>query len=109
MFQSYKQIRYIRHKDEKSSWEYELVDSEFGTISVVGSGGWSWIVGGGVAVIQEYSTRNLNVAKNLMLFFIWRNKKYPNRSIQQMIDRNKKHNPLFSQYEEDLQKYLLLL
>ena len=104
MFQSYKTTNYFGYKDGKNSWEYEITDSDFGTISGVGGG-----VGVGVAVIQEYSQRKLNVAKNLMLFFIWCNKKYPNRSIQEIIDYNKKYNPLFSQYEEDLQKYLLLL
>ena len=63
----------------------------------------------GVAVIQEYSQRNLNVAKNLMLSFVWYNKQNPYCSIQKIIDSNKKYNPLFPQYEEDLQKYLLLL
>ena len=105
MFQSYKYIKGLGYKNGKYSWEYELIDSEFGTVSgvEVGVG-----VGVGVAVIQEYSQRKLNVAKNLMLAFIWYNKKYPNWSIQQMIDYNKKYNPLFPQYEEDLNKYLLL-
>ena len=65
MFQSYKHIKYLGKKDGKHSWEYELIDSDFGTISGVGVG-----VG---------------------------------------VDHNKKHNSLFSQYEEELQKYLLLL
>ena len=106
MFQSYKHIKYLGYKDYKHSYEYELVDSEFGTISGVGVGVG---VAVGIAVIQEYSKRNLNVGKNLMLAFVWHNKLYPNWSIQQMIDYSKKNNPLFSQYEEDLQKYLLLL
>ena len=112
MFKSYEYINYLDYKDGKYTYVYELTDSEFGTVSGVEVGvgfGVEVEVEVGIAVIQEYSKRNLNVAKNLMLFFIWRNKKYPNRSIQQMIDRNKKHNPLFSQYEEDIQKYLLLL
>ena len=111
MFQSYKYIKYLGEKDGKHSWEYELVDSEFRTVSgvvvyvVVGD----VEVAVAIAVIQEYSKRNLNVGKNLMLAFVWCNKQYPNWSIQQTIDHNKKYNPLFSQYEEDLQKYLLLL
>ena len=108
MFQSYKYIKYLGKKDDKYPCEYELTDSDFGTISGVddeiGVG-----IGVGVAVIQEYSKRKLNVAKNLMLAFVWHNKKYPYYSIQQMIDNNKKYNPLFSQYEEDLQKYLPLI
>lgn len=110
MFQSYKFIKHLKDKNDKWSFEYELVDSEFGTVSGVGVEVMVAVeVGVGVAVIQEYSKRKLNVGKNLMLAFVWHNKLYPNWSIQQMIDYNKKNNPLFSQYEEDLQKYLLLL
>ena len=101
MFQSY---TYLGYKDGKSHWEYELTDSDFGTVSGVGV--WDGV---GVGVIQEYSKRKLNVAKNLMLAFVWYNKSYPWWPIQEIIDHNKKYNPLFSQYEEDLQKYLLLL
>ena len=134
MFQSYK---YINHTDEEIvgrkgkyqpySVEYELTDSDFGTVSGVAVDGDEW-VNVAIAVIQEYSKiikrlkrkqpvseiemelRKLNVAKNLMLAFVWHNKKYLNwHSIQQLIDYNKKYNPLFSQYEEELQKYLILL
>ena len=108
MFQSYKYIRHLGYKDGKHSWEYELTDSDFGTVSGVGVEGGSG-VDAGVAVIQEYSKRKLNVAKNLMLSFSWWHKQYPYYSIQQIIDYNKKYNLLFSQYEEDLQKHLLLI
>ena len=108
MFQSYKYKKYLGKKDGKNCYEYELTDSDFGTVSGVGVGV-EVEVGVGVAVIQEYSKRKLNVGKNLMLAFVWRNKQRPYWSIQEMIDYNKKYNPLFSQYEEDLQKYLLLL
>ena len=107
MFQSYKYIKYLGKKDGNYPFEYEITDSDFGTVSGVGvdiAG-----VGVGVAVIQEYSKRKLNVGKNLMLAFVWHNKQNPYWSIQKLIDYNKKNNPLFPQYEEDLQKYLLLL
>ena len=110
MFISYTFIKYLGKKDGKFSFEYELTDSDFGTVSEVGVGiGVGFGIGVEVAVIQEYSKRKLNVAKNLMLAFVWRNKQNPYWSIQKLIDYNKKHNPLFQQYEEDLQKYLLLL
>ena len=112
MFQSYKTTNYLDTKDGKYSWEYELTDSDFGTISGVGVVVGVVVevgVGVAVAVIQEYSKRKLNVAKNLMLAFVWHNKLYPWCSIQQLIDFNKKHNPFFPQYEEDLQKYLILM
>jgi hypothetical protein len=100
MFQSYK---LIQAKDGIRYWEYELIDSEFGTVSIMSEHGiWG-------AVIQEYSKRNLNVAANLAVVFNWHNKKYPHWSIQELINYNKNHNPLFPPYEEDLQKYLVLL
>ena len=106
MFQSYKITKYLGEKNGKHSYEYELTDSEFGIVlGVLGGVG----VGVEIAVIQEYSQRKLNVAKNLMRAFIWYNKECPWYSIQHIIDFNKKYNPLFPQYEEDLQKYLLLL
>ena len=75
MFQSYKYIKYLGEKDGKYSWEYELTDSDFGTVSGVGVGVEVGVgVGVAIAVIQEYSKRKLNVAKNLMLAFIWYNK-----------------------------------
>ena len=113
MFQSYTYKEYFGKKYGKYSFEYDLTDSDFGTVSGVGVevGGNGWVeIDVGVAVIHEYSKRNLNVGKNLVLAFVWYSKLYPDwGSIQQMIERNKKYNPLFQQYEEDLQKYLLLL
>jgi hypothetical protein len=97
-----------------SSWDvYELTDSEFGTvlgkmISGVSEIDW-YMVLIGVAIIQEYSKRNLNVVANLAVAFAWSNKLYPGWSIQEIIDDNEKWNPLFLPYEEDLQKYLALL
>jgi hypothetical protein len=107
MFQSYNCTKYLGYKDGKYTWEYGLTDSEFGTVSAEMIG--NWVGNVGTAVIQEYSKRNLNVAVNLMMAFVWFNKTFPNWSIQQIIDYNKKYTPLFPQYEEDLQKYLVLL
>ena len=109
MFISYKLKNYLdNYENDKVSWVYELTDSEFGTISGIGGEYWIW-VGGGSVVIEEYSKRNLNVAKNLIFAFVWYNKLNTWWSIQDMIDFNKNRNPLFLPYEEDLQKYLLLL
>ena len=116
MFQSYKFIKHLKDKNDKWSYEYELTDSEFGTVCGVTGGVEVWVggvygtgLGVGVAVIQEYSKLKLNVGKNLALAFSWYHKQHPYFSIQEMIDYNKKYNLLFSQYEEDLQKYLPLL
>jgi hypothetical protein len=111
MFQSFKRIRFLGYKnksDGRFPWEHELIDSEFGAISVIGTG-LGFEVELGVAVIQEYSQRNLHVAANLVVAFVWWHKEHPWLSVQEIIDYNKRHNSLFSQYEEDLQKYLVLL
>ena len=102
MFVSHKYRKYLGYKGDIASFEYELIDSEFGT--VFGNGGHRGR-GFEVAVIQEYSKRKLNVGKNLMLAFVWYSKLYPDWSIQELLNFNKKHNPLFQQYEEDIQKY----
>jgi hypothetical protein len=86
-----------------------LTDSEFGTVSGIIVGMFATLVEIAIAVIQEYSKRKLNVAANLIRVFIWMHRKYPYWSIQQMMVYNKRYNPLFQQYEEDVQKYLVLL
>jgi hypothetical protein len=110
MFRSYKH-KYLGERDGNGTWEYELTDSEFGIVSgTVVSEYWVGLMAGTViAVIREYRKRNLNVAANLAVCFVWFNKQHPFWSIQQLIDDNKKYNPPFPQYEEDLQKYLTLI
>jgi hypothetical protein len=98
---------FISYEFGKYDREYELTDSEFGTVLGIIGVGLNYCFEN--AVIQEYSKRNLNVAANLMRAFIWYNKQYPGWSIQYLIEINKKHNPLFPQYEKDIQKYLVLL
>jgi hypothetical protein len=101
MFLSYEYLGYLGHdpKTNEYLWEYKIVDSEFGE----GVG-----VGVGVAVIQEYSKRNLTVAPNLVRAMQLVSKKY-GYSIQQIIDWNKQYNPLYKQYQEEVDKYLTLL
>jgi hypothetical protein len=126
MFQSYKYKNTLDKTLDKNNcgwyFQYELTDSEFGTVSGLGVMKAAGIVsllerfleryssGIGIAVIQEYSRRNLNVAANLATAFAWHhNKKYHYWSVQGIIDHNRKLNPLFPPYEKDLQKYLVLL
>jgi hypothetical protein len=102
MFQSYKYIG--------ARGEYELTDSEFGTVSgmLASFSASTYVEAVAVAVIQEYSERNLNVAANLVVAFNWISKQWKG-SVKDIIDFNKRHNYRFSRYEEDCQKYLVLL
>ncbi len=71
----------------------------------VGVGVWVEVA----AVIEVYEKRNLNVAANLIRTILYLHKQYPDYSIQEIIEENRKYDPKFSLYEEDLNKYLCLL
>ena len=97
-------------KTNEHRWKYRIVDSEWEAVTVGLSGGVD--VGGAasvaVAVIQEYGKRGLPVAANLIRVFRFISTKY-GFSIQQIIDRNKQYNPQYKQYEEEVDKLLVLL
>ena len=110
MFLSYE---YIRHEgsdyDPKTNeyrWRYKIVDSEWEAVGV-GVGVDSW-AGNAVAVIQEYGKRELPVAANLIRAFQWYSTKY-GYSIQRIIKWNLQHNPQYKQFEEEVDKLLVLL
>jgi hypothetical protein len=109
MFISY-QYKYLGYKNGERTWGYEIIDSEFrtssGVINIEKKA--AYVIDTATAVIQEYSKRKLNVAANLAIAFVWLHKLYPYYSVQDLINYNKKYNPLFQQYEEDLNKYLVL-
>jgi hypothetical protein len=110
MFQSIEYIKYLRvdKKTKLHSYEFELTDSDFGCVKVV-VGVEATIEVEIAAVIQEYSKRNLNVAKNLFLYFRWYEKKY-DIWIASQIKVAEKCHPLFTpQIKADIEKYLLLL
>src|ERR1700722_19061623 len=96
------------------SYEYELIDSDFGKVVVVGveiagstiaDGG---TVAAGSVVIQEYNKRKLNVAANLIRCFKYHEKEY-GWSIAEQIAWTEVYQPLFTpKLKADLQKYLTL-
>ena len=101
--------RYLGY-DEKTkmhSCEFELTDGEFGSVVGVGVGSAAGSAWAG-AVIAEYSKRNLNVAANLMKLLLLYQKRY-GYSIQQYIEWWMLYQPLFPQYKEKLEKYLVLI
>jgi hypothetical protein len=83
---------------------YTIVDSDFTeTISYEHNP-----IGGCIAVIDVYEKRNLNVAQNIIKCFLYQSK-HQNFSIKGRIEWNKVYNPKFAKYENDLQKYLVLI
>jgi hypothetical protein len=104
MFQSLEFQRFFGHdhKIHKNIWQYKLTDSDFETDVFLSD------VGGVVAVIDVYKKRNLNVASNLIKTLLYCSKKW-NFSVNELIESGKKYNSNLSKYENDLQKYLVLL
>ena len=107
MFQSYEYQKYLGTDPEtkQGRYQYKIIDSDFEEVVVVVA----VLVLLGVAVIETYEKRNLNVAANLMLAILWHHKQHPYVSIQEFIEYNRKYNPKFAQYEEAIQKYMVLI
>ena len=113
MFQSYefqKDLGYDAATKEHR-YQYKIIDSDFEEVAVeVGVAVPVAVpVEVAVAVIEVYEKRNLNVAANLLKFILYLHKQYPHYMIQQIIKDNRKYNPKFPKYEEDLNKYMVLL
>src|SRR5258708_11925111 len=120
MFISVSYHKYLGSKTtpKEISWEYKVVDSEFEVL---------WV--GSVsppdnlndlkiipvieasimnAVIKVYEKKNLNVAANLIKALLYQSK-ISYSSIADIIEYNKKYNPKFAKYEEEINKYLILI
>ena len=117
MFLSYEYLGYkgLDPKTNEHRWEYRIVDSEWKAVvaranvvvSIVDSSPLE-VTLVGLAVVQEYSKRSLPVAANLIRVFRFISTKY-GFSIQQIIDWNKQYNPQYKQYEQEIERYLVLL
>ena len=96
MFKSYEYIGHPGYDLKTGEYrrEFKIIDSEWEAV--------------GVAVIQEYSKRDLPVAANLIRAFQFENSKYGS-SIEQIIKWNLQHNPQYKQLEEEVDKLLVLL
>ena len=99
-------------KTNEYRWGYKIIDSEWEAVAVVHGGAHGDAVGGAVwgtaAVIQEYGKRELPVAANLIRAFQFISFRY-GYSIQTIIDWNKQLSPQYKQYEEEIERYLVLL
>src|SRR5258708_6287217 len=110
MFLSYKETKY-RGFDSNTGlyhWEYKIVDNDFEHIGASKStrGEAESIA---ISVIDTYEKRNLNVAANLVKMFIWQSKNWHWLSISDIVKLNKRYDPRFAKYEEDVNKYLILM
>jgi hypothetical protein len=104
MFQSHEYLEHLGYdpNTNKYRWRYKIVDTEFEEVGV-GVGG-----GVGVAVIDIYSKRGLPVVPNLIRAFQW----YINRygyNLEQLIAWQKQYNPRYKDYEQEIERYLVLL
>lgn len=102
MFISFERVR----RDDFYSYDYIITDTDF-----VETGTFEEAVGTGVAVIDVYEKRNLNVAANLAIALKWQSNNHEiyGFDIQHYLNWNKEYNPKFLKYEQDIQKYLLLM
>ncbi|SRR5258708_7829120 len=102
MFLSYELKKYLGYDSKTNlySWEYKIIDSEFEDICEASAVA--------IAVINTYEKRNLNIAASLVKAFIWQSK-ISDWSISDIVKWNKQWNPKFARYEEDVNKYLMLM
>ena len=111
MFLSYEYIRNLGYdkKTGKFRFEYKIVDTDFEEVGVgVDVEGSNLDVGVGAEVIETYRKRNLPVVSNLILFWQYYAKKY-DHSFEDLIRWSKQYNLFHAEYEEEIDKYLLLI
>jgi hypothetical protein len=112
MFKSIQYLKYLEYnlKTDLYLYLFKIIDDDFEEETVGTSEGNA--AGENVgAVINCYSKRNLNVPKNLLLFFMFIEKQHGSKfnSIRQQIEFNMKHQSLFPKYKEEIESYLSLI
>ena len=105
MFKSIHYEKYLGYNEKTKlhSYQYKIIDSDFECLGAMVEG---MAVG---AIINVYKERNLNVAANLALYFKLYSKTNTFWTIDKLINYARKYAPEFSEYEKDLEKYLLLI
>jgi hypothetical protein len=110
MFRYIEFVEYFGYNKETNeySYLYKIADTDFewqGSIVTVGrSAGTS---AGSIAVINCYKEKNLNVPKNLWLLIKFMCGRYGYK-IKDYISWCKEYNQQFSEYEKEIENYLLL-
>ncbi len=96
MFQSYEYQKYLGYDaaTKEHKYQYKIIDGDFEEVAVA-VGIDVWFAAVGFAVIEVYEKRNLNIAANLIKFILYIPKKYPDISIREIIEDNRKYNLKF--------------
>jgi len=107
---SFQSIDSLDHKlDPRAKtgwWKYRLIDTDWEETDIVyGYGNGIWIA---LAVINTYSMLGLPVVPNLITALQWHSDT-TGHSISTLIGWIKSNNHKFAQYEEELNKYILLI
>jgi hypothetical protein len=92
---------------DKYRYEYKIVDTEFEEVGIAVVVVVMVGVGIEVKTIEAYRKRNLPVVPNLIRAWQYQSKKY-RYSMEQLINYSKQHNPFYKEYEDEINKYLLL-
>jgi hypothetical protein len=96
---------------DKYRYEYRIVDTEFEEVGVAVEGAPALAVEvefeAEVGVIETYRKRNLPVVPNLIRCWQFQSKRYGWR-MERIFSWSKQHNPYFAEYEDEINKYLLL-
>lgn len=106
MFQTYQYVSPNGGGDEDMHYEYYIIDSDFEEIIDYPDSGYEEDLAG--RIIEVYRRRNLPVVPNLILFWQCFGKMW-SRPMEKLVEWSEKHNPYHSEYEDEINKYLLLL
>jgi hypothetical protein len=105
----FKSIEFITNEEYKSI--YKIIDDDFEEIVKVGlEKETRYIVLRGLAVVQTYKNKNLNVSKNLLLYikYIYIDARPNTLTINEIISVLSEFD-FYEPYKEDINRYLLLL
>lgn len=111
MFICFEELSYIGYDPTTKMHihKYNVIDTDFEErIEIKLDIGIEVSFGAYIATMNIYEKRNLNVARNFVLTLKWHTKTY-GYSIDEIINWNRVYNFKYSKYEQDVNKYLLLI
>jgi hypothetical protein len=91
-------------------YQFNIFDTDFdGLVSGVRRGGFQPAFESVLAVIETYRKRDLPVVPNIIRCMLYTASLYSYWTIEKQIEYNRKYNAYWSEYEEEINKYLLLM